>query len=71
MSSQLIYRVFICTFQRQIDATPFDMVLPGMGEDGHTARLFPGQQHYPEELVHTVHNAPKPPPDRVSLSNGY
>ncbi len=49
-------------------AMPFDMVLLGMGEDGHTASLFPGQQHPAEELVHAVHNAPKPPPDRVSLS---
>ncbi len=49
-------------------AMPFDMVLLGMGEDGHTASLFPGQQHAAEEPVHAVHNAPKPPPDRVSLS---
>ena len=48
-------------------ARPFDLVLLGMGEDGHTASLFPGQQHAAGELVHAVHDAPKPPLDRVSL----
>jgi 6-phosphogluconolactonase len=48
-------------------ARPFDLVLLGMGEDGHTASLFPGQQYTAGELVHAVHDAPKPPPDRVSL----
>jgi 6-phosphogluconolactonase len=48
---------------------PLDVVLLGAGEDGHTASLFPGHP----ELQATgwavgVRNAPKPPPDRVSLT---
>ena len=49
-------------------ALPFDMVLLGMGEDGHTASLFPGHQHNTDELTHAVYNSPKPPPERVSIS---
>ncbi|WP_374086304.1 6-phosphogluconolactonase [Methylomicrobium lacus] len=54
--------------QTVADALPFDMVLLGMGEDGHTASLFPGHVHNPDELTHPVYNSPKPPPERVSVS---
>jgi 6-phosphogluconolactonase len=51
-----------------VDALPFDLVLLGLGEDGHTASLFPGQQHPAEPAVLAIQKAPKPPPERVSLS---
>ncbi len=45
----------------------FDLSLLGMGEDGHTASLFPGQR-WDGNVVIAVHDAPKPPAERVSLS---
>lgn len=51
----------------------FDLVLLGLGEDGHTASLFPGgawegAKELPDVIA--VHDAPKPAPQRVSLSPG-
>ena len=49
---------------------PLDLVLLGVGEDGHVASHFPGNPatQEPARLVADVHGAPKPPPDRVTLT---
>jgi 6-phosphogluconolactonase len=49
----------------------FDLVLLGLGDDGHTASLFPGHVwgEAPDSAdVLAVFDSPKPPPQRVSLS---
>ncbi len=48
----------------------FDVIHLGLGEDGHTASLFPGSPALQEKqaLVAAVHNAPKPPPERLTLT---
>lgn len=46
-----------------------DVVLLGMGEDGHTASLFPGSAVLEStDAVLYVNDSPKPPPERLTLS---
>jgi 6-phosphogluconolactonase len=49
----------------------FDMIFLGLGEDGHTASLFPGESAklVNDKTVYRPVTGPKPPPRRITL--GY
>ena len=58
-------------FQPKRDRIPrFDLILLGIGEDGHTASLFPNHPALAEARawVAPVLDAPKPPPIRITMT---
>lgn len=46
----------------------FDVLMLGMGPDSHVASLFPNHTRSDEPGAIAVHDSPKPPADRVSLT---
>jgi 6-phosphogluconolactonase len=47
----------------------FDVLMLGVGEDGHVASIFPGHPSYDFAGVTAAgHNSPKPPPTRITLT---
>jgi 6-phosphogluconolactonase len=53
-------------------AGAFEVLMLGVGPDGHIASLFPGHPALDvgDAIAVAVHDSPKPPPDRVSLTFG-
>ena len=52
------------------DGERFDVVMLGMGPDGHVASLFPDRPEVDatDAIAVPVRNSPKPPPERISLT---
>ena len=56
-------------YAQEIADVTLDVAVNGLGPDGHTASLFPGfPQVQADGVCVAVHGAPKPPPDRVTLT---
>lgn len=54
---------------RQHGSGEFDVVMLGIGPDGHIASLFPGFPQLDEASIAVgVTGSPKPPPERISLT---
>ncbi len=55
---------------REHGAGSFEVLMLGIGPDGHCASLFPGHPGLAarDAIAVAVHDSPKPPPDRVTLT---
>lgn len=62
-------RAYAATLRQHGDGE-FDIVMLGVGPDGHVASLFPGfpQLDASDQIAVAVTGSPKPPPQRISLT---
>jgi 6-phosphogluconolactonase len=65
------YQAALAALPASAGGTPrLEVVWLGVGEDGHCLSLFPGRPEVEvsDRLVVGVHDSPKPPPERISLT---
>ena len=69
ISAELGPETAAARYEPLVAAAPLDLVLLGIGTDGHTASLFPGNAALDASTyVAPVFGAPKPPAQRVTLT---
>lgn len=58
------------TASENSDCPKFDLILLGMGSDGHVASLFPNHPalQMKDDWVTFLTNSPKPPPERITFT---
>lgn len=63
-----LYRELLRTHGDGAESPRLDVILLGVGPDGHVASLFPGHPALEDpRAAFAVHDSPKPPPTRISL----
>ncbi|CAB4715626.1 MAG: 6-phosphogluconolactonase [Actinobacteria bacterium] len=57
---------------RSLGSGQFEVMMLGVGPDAHIASLFPGHPalDVDDRIAVAVHDSPKPPPERISLTYG-